>query len=198
MQRGNDTLRTVHTFRSLAENIYDSVNSLAPMVTEGFDITRVSFNELDNIMPEMIGYDHLWLGNYHANQAEIPTLFVRRGTTDTLTIEVASNYDELDTTTAASLMVCFDYNRDGAYDFEGNENILKTALAKGVKVHSRREFKKEFTIPADAHYGYMRMLVWVIDDSTAYMAGNHTSPGYREIRKTHLRRRALMCYRSSL
>lgn len=175
MQRGNDTLRTVHTFRSLAENIYDSVNSLAPMVTEGFDITRVSFNELDNIMPEMIGYDHLWLGNYHANQAEIPTLFVRRGTTDTLTIEVASNYDEMDTTTAASLMVCFDYNRDGAYDFEGNENILKTALAKGVKVHSRREFKKEFTIPADAHYGYMRMLVWVIDDSTAYMAGNHTS-----------------------
>ena len=174
-QRGNDTLRTVHTFRSLAENKYDSINSKAPTSVEGFNITRVSFNELDNIMPDMIGYDNLWLGNYNANQAEIPTLFVRRGTRDTLTIEVANSYNEMDSSTAASLCVYIDYNRDGEYDFSGNENILATALSKGIKVRSRHEYKKAFTIPESAHYGYMRMLVWVLDDSTAYISGNAAS-----------------------
>ena len=180
MQRGNDTLRTVHTFRSLAENKYDTINSMAPTVVEGFNITRVSYNELDNIMPDMIGYDNLWLGSYNANQAEIPTLFVRRGTIDTLAIEVANNYHEMDSSTAASLCVAIDYNRDGYFDFNGDENILKTPLAKGAKVRSRREFKKELTIPEYAHYGYMRMLVWVIDDSTAYIAGNDHSSANRD------------------
>lgn len=174
-QRGNDTLRTVHTFRSLAETIYDSINSMAPSDVAGFDITRVSFNELDNIMPDMIGYSSLWLGNYNANQAEIPTLFVRRGTEDTIALEVANNYNEVDSSTAASLMVCIDYNRDGVYDFNSTENIFNSPLAKGIKVRSRREIKRAFTIPEQAHYGYMRMLVWVLDDSTAYIAGNQSS-----------------------
>ena len=181
MQRGNDTLRTVHTFRSLAENIYDTINSMAPPSVEGFNITRVSFNELDNIMPDMIGYDNLWLGSYNANQAEIPTLFVRRGTVDTLTVEVANSYNEMDSSTAASLCVCIDYNRDGVYDFNGPENILKSTFSSGVKTRSRREYKKPFTIPEDAHYGYMRMLVWVLDDSTAYVAGNHSSSAHRDL-----------------
>lgn len=174
-QRGNDTLRTVHTFRSLAENVYDTINQYAPTSTAGFDITRVSFNELDNVMPDMIGYDNLVLGSYHANSAEVPCLYVLRGTQDTLTIEVANNQNEMDSSTAASLCVVIDYNRDGQYDFDGFENVTKTNLSKGVKVRSRREFKQALTIPEKAHYGYMRMLVWVDGDSAAYIQGLPTS-----------------------
>ena len=173
-QRGNDTLRTLHTFKSLAESKYDSINRFIPSTVDGFDIARVSYNELDVIMPDLIGYDHLWLGNYNARNAEIPTLFIRRGTEDTLTVMVANNYNELDTSTAASLCVAIDYNRDGEYDFDGNENITKTLFAKNAKVRSRKEFKTPLTIPDYAHYGYMRMLVWVHGDSTAYVNGIHT------------------------
>lgn len=177
MQRGNDTLRTVHTFRSLAESIYDSINQYAPSAVEGFDITRVSYNELDNIMPDLIGYSNLVLGKYTAASAEIPTLFMRRGTQDTLTIEVANNLDEFDSSTAASLCVCIDYNRDGRYGFNGIENITKSRIGtdKGIKVRSRRECKIPLTIPDSAHYGYMRMLVWVHGDSNAYRDGLHNA-----------------------
>ena len=178
MQRGNDTLRTVHTFRSLAETIYDSINSMAPTSPEGFDITRVSFNELENIMPDMIGYTSLKLGSYNPLNAEVPTLFIRRGTTDTLTVVVANNENENDTSTAASLMVVIDYNRDGVYDFKGDENITKSSMAKGVKVKSRKPYKKELTIPDYAHYGYMRMLVWVDGDESHYAEGNHAATSH--------------------
>ena len=87
----------------------------------------------------------------------------------------------MDSSTAASLCVCIDYNRDGVYDFNGPENILKSTFSSGVKTRSRREYKKPFTIPEDAHYGYMRMLVWVLDDSTAYVAGNHSSSAHRDL-----------------
>ena len=181
-QRGNDTLRTVHVFRSLAESKYDSINRYAPTSPSGFDITHVSFNELDNIMPDMIGYDNLWLGAYNPNNAEIPTLFVRRGTQDTLTIEVANNMDELDSTTGASLCVVIDYNRDGVYDFEDFENVtrngLGTVLNPAVKVHSRHPFQKVITIPESAHYGYMRMLVWVHGDSTLSATGLHNATNF--------------------
>ncbi len=178
-QRGNDTLRTPHTFKALAETMYDSINKYIPTSVEGFDITRVSFNELDNIMPDLIGYDNLWLGSYNPTNAEIPTLYVRRGTQDTLTIEVANNLDELDTTTAASLCVAIDYNRDGQYDFLGQENLTRRPLGSlGAKVHSRRPYKMNLTIPQSAHYGYMRMLVWVHGDSTVYTNGLHTATSH--------------------
>ncbi len=177
-QRGNDTLRYVHTFRSLAESIYDSIHNYYPTAVEGFDITRVSYNELDVNMPDMIGYDNLWLGNYNASNAEIPTLFVRRGTTDTLTIEVANNLDEMDSSTSASLCVAIDYNRDGFYNFDSIENLTTTPFSKGAKVRSRREFKLPLVIPESAHYGYMRMLVWVHGDSTAYISGLHNASSH--------------------
>lgn len=174
-QRGNDTLRTFHTFRTLAESTYDSINRLAPSEVTGFDISRVSFNELDNVMPDMIGYDNLWLGSYNPGSAEVPTLVVRKGTTDTLTIEVANNQNEMDTTTPASLFVVIDYNRDGQFNFDNYENILMArglTVTKGVKVRSRRAFKKAITIPPDsAQYGYMRMLVMVDADSTTFING---------------------------
>ena len=178
MQRGNDTLRTFHTFRSLAETIYDSINSMAPTSPEGFDISRVSFNELENIMPDMIGYTSLKLGSYNPLNAEVPTLFIRRGTTDTLTVVVANNQSENDTSSEASLMVVIDYNRDGVYDFEGKENITQTGLAMAAKVKSRKPYKKELTIPDYAHYGYMRMLVWVDGDPANFAQGNHVAANH--------------------
>jgi hypothetical protein len=174
-ERGNDTLRTLHTFKTLAETIYDSINHLAPDEVAGFDIKRVSFNELDNEMPDMIGYDNLWLGGYNASNAEIPTLVVRKGTTDTLSIEVANNNNEMDSSTAASLFVIFDYNRDGQFDFNNYENILKGGglfSTVGVKVNSRQTFQKVITIPPEAaQYGYLRMLVLVDGDSTTFVNG---------------------------
>lgn len=174
-ERGNDTLRYLHTFNTLAETTYDSINHLAPSDVSGFDIKRVSFNELDNEMPDMIGYDNLWLGNYNAGSAEIPRLVVRKGTSDTLSIEVANNLDEMDSSTAASLFVLVDYNRDGQYDFNNYENLLLGGggLAnKGVKVYSRQTYQKVITIPPEkAQYGHMRMLVIVDGDSTSYING---------------------------
>ena len=177
-QRGNDTLRTVHTFRSLAESTYDTINKYAPTSPAGFDITRVSYNELDNVMPDLIGYDNLWLGSYNPTNAEVPTLFVRRGTQDTLTIEVANNQDELDSSSAASLYVIIDYNRDGQYEFNGKENITKSLLAKAIKVRSRRPTQIPLTIPDYAHYGYTRMLVWVHGDSTLIVNGLETASAF--------------------
>ena len=174
-QRGNDTLRHLHVFKALAETIYDSINKYTPTAVEGFDITRVSYNELDNIMPDLIGYDNLWLGSYNPANAEIPTLFIKRGTQDTLTIEVANNQDEHDTTTAASLCVAIDYNRDGEYDFTGNENLTAMGSMLAAKVRSRKPYKIPLTIPDYAHYGYMRMLVWVDGDSTLFTDGLHSA-----------------------
>ena len=178
MQRGNDTLRTVHTFRALAENIYDTINSMQPENVDGFDISYVSYNELDNIMPDLIGYDNLKLCSYNASNAEVPTLFIRHGTTDTLTIEVANNQKESDSSTAASLCVCIDYNRDGRFDFDGFENVTRGDFTKGVKVRSRQPYQQLLTIPDSAHYGYMRMLVWVDGDSTAYVGGIHNADAH--------------------
>ena len=171
MQTGNDTLRTAHTFKALAENKYDSILQYKPTEEAGFDITRVSYNELDNVMPDLIGYTSLELGRYNATIDQIPCLYVRQGTQDTLTIEVANNENENDTRTAASLCVAIDYNRDGEYDLDGVENITKSGPTKGVKVRSRNPYQIPLTIPRAAHYGYMRMLVWVSNDSSAYISG---------------------------
>lgn len=177
-QTGNDTLRTAHTFRSLAENTYDSILQYAPTEPVGFDITRVSYSELDNVMPDLIGYTSLELGRYNRTIEQIPCAYFRHGTRDTLTIEVANNENENDTRTAASLCVAIDYNRDGQFDLDGNENITKQGSMKGVKVRSRTPYQLPLTIPSYAHYGYMRMLVWVSNDSTAYISGleNTVSP----------------------
>lgn len=172
----NDTLRYLHTFKTLSETIYDSINHLAPSDVAGFDIKHVSFNELDNEMPDMIGYDNLWLGNYNPGSAEIPRLVIRKGTMDTLTVEVANNLNEMDSSTAASLFVLIDYNRDGNYNFDNYENLLlgggSMNVTKGVKVYSRRPYQKAITVPpSKSQYGHMRMLVIVDGDSTSYVNG---------------------------
>lgn len=173
-ERHNDTLRTLHTFRALAESKYDTINYVIPSSVEGFDISYVSFNELDNIMPDLIGYDNLWLGSYTAANAEIPTLRIMPGMKDTISIEVANNMDESDTSTEASLFVLIDYNRDGKFNFDNDENLTKTNFAKGWKVKSRQVRRLEYTVPAadtSHQFGYMRMAVIVDGDATAYING---------------------------
>lgn len=170
-ERGNDTLRYIHNFCSLPETTYATANETdnAPHDTAGFDITRVSYYTLDNIMPDMIGYTNLFLSNYNEAAADVPHLVVRRGTSDTLTIEVANNQLEMDSTSKACLTVAIDYNRDGKYDFKGKENITLDSIrtTSGFQkryarvVQSRREVKIPLTIDSNAHYGFMRMMVWV-------------------------------------
>ena len=174
--RGNDTLRTIHTFRALPQNTYDSIQKYVPTSVEGFDITRVSFNEMDYDMPDMIGYDYLCLGNYTAANAEIPTLIMRPGTQDTLTIGIAHNKHEWDTTTPGAVCVAIDYNRDGLYDFDGFENLTRTANGKAMIVASRHELKLPITIPGpdSAQYGYQRMLIWVDGDTSLRANGLHS------------------------
>lgn len=189
MQRGNDTLRAPHTFYAKTENTYNSeynqVAAFEPEFVEGFDITRVSFNELDNVMPDLIGYDHLVLGSYNPAQAEVPTLYMRKGTTDTLTIEVANNENENDNTSRAALFVLIDYDRDGAYDITNYENLTLNNIEPAnpalpnysTTVTSRREFKLPYTVPADkAQYGFMRMMVFVVNDTTAGKNGVFDAP----------------------
>lgn len=175
--RGNDTLRTIHSFKALPQSTYDSILPMVPNSTVGFDITRVSFNELENIMPDMVGYDHLNLGSYTASQAEVPTLYVRAGTEDTLSVCIANNDQEWDTSTEASVCVVIDYNRDGRYGFETYENLTRDTVAHtyAAVVKSRHELQIPVTIkPNLAQYGYMRMLVWVDEDPDLATDGLHS------------------------
>lgn len=175
-QHNNDTLSTLHKFMTYAETTYDTIKFHSPATDEGFDITRVSFNTLDNEMPEMFGYRHRFLGNYNPNSAAVPTLYVRHGTTDTLFVEVANNANERDSSTGALLYVAIDYNRNGHYadGREGWKEVLTLQLDNGAiidyytKVQSRRTFALPLTIPNYAHYGYMRMLVLVDGDTSQH------------------------------
>lgn len=172
MQRGNDTLRTSHSFKALAERVYDSILSKEPDFVEGFDIKRVSYNTLDNMMPDLIGYSSVVLAGYNPTDNHIPCLHVTPGTMDTLIVEVANNQNENDKSTGANLCVAIDYNRDGQYDLAGNENITKSLTSWGVRVRSRQPYYIPLTIPTYAHYGYMRMMVWVDGDTLVNTSHN--------------------------
>lgn len=175
-QHNNDTLSTLHKFKTYAETAYDTIKFNSPNSDEGFDITRVSYNCLDNEMPEMFGYHHRFLGNYNPNNAAVPTLYLRHGTTDTLFVEVANNADEHDSSTAARLYVAIDYNRNGHYA-DGRQGwkevltcqrdmIADTVVDYYARVRSRQTYALPFTVPEYAHYGYMRMLVLVDGDTS--------------------------------
>ena len=185
-QHNNDTLGTIHSFKVIPETTYDSVRLFAPESDGGFDITHVTFNQLDHEMPEMFGYHHRSFGAYNPNSAEVPTLRMVRGTQDTLFIEVANNFDEKDSSTGAMLFVAIDYDRDGHYGDQtfysyGTREVLTyqpSFTGDGnffTKVRSRRRHAIPLTIPDYAQYGYMRMLVVV--DADTLTPHTHTFPG---------------------
>ena len=177
-QHNNDTLSTIHKFKTYAETAYDTIKYNMPTSDEGFDITRVAFDCLDNEMPDMFGYHHRFLGSYNPANAAVPTLYVRRGTTDTLFVEVSNNVSELDSNTPARLYVAIDFNRNGHYA-DGRQGwkevltcqrdtVVDTVVDYFARVRSRRTYALPFTIPDYAHYGYMRMLVLVDGDTSAH------------------------------
>ena len=176
-QHNNDTIGTIHKFKTYHENTYDTIRNLSPTSDEGFDIIRVSYNTLDNEMPEMFGYHHRYVGSYSSTNPDVPTLYMRHGTSDTLFVEVANNTAEHDSSTGAALYVAIDFNRNGHYadGRQGYREVLTcqydnsgTITDYYTKVRSRRTFALPFTIPSYAHYGYMRMLVLVDGDTSEH------------------------------
>ena len=79
--RRNDTIRTAYTFRSLAESQYNATTPGDP----SFDITRVSFNEIDYETPQQ-GRGYTNLGSYA--DPDYPVLHVTRGTSASLFVQV--------------------------------------------------------------------------------------------------------------
>lgn len=147
--RRNDTIRTSLTFRSLSENTYATTTSSSP----SFDITRVSFNEIDFDCPPMSrGFTNL--AGYNEPR-EYPTLHVTKGLTDSLIVQVTP----LDITAQSSRVMVWamiDFNRNGVFEPANGEELVS-----GVTMYDNAVFSEAITISNNASYGYMRMRVAV-------------------------------------
>lgn len=144
--RRNDTIRYDHTFRSLAESTYKRHKPTAPT----FDITRVSFNELDFECPPL-GRGLTDLATYAS--PDYPVVHVTKGLTDSLIVQVTP----LDGTAQADrvrIWAYIDFNRDGY--FTGSEELVS-----GDAFYDNTTFSTAITIDPNASYGYMRMRVVV-------------------------------------
>ncbi|MBR1549328.1 MAG: T9SS type A sorting domain-containing protein [Bacteroidales bacterium] len=144
--RRNDTIRTAYTFRSLAESLYNALASGNP----SFDITRVSFNEIDYETPQQ-GRGYTNLGSY--NDPDYPVLHVSRGLSDSIIVEVTP-LDGNAQSARVSGWVYIDFNRNGT--FEVSEAVVSEAI-----FYDREALRDVITIPATATPGYMRMRVAV-------------------------------------
>ena len=146
--RRNDTLRTAYTFRSLAESTYDPSQSGDP----SFDVTRVSFNEIDLDMPPL-QRGLTVLGTYNVATRDYPVLHVTRGLTDSLILEVtpanAENQRE-----RCKVWVFIDYNRSGT--FTADETLIS-----GEAFYNDQAFRTLLSIANNASLGYMRMRIAV-------------------------------------
>lgn len=156
--RVNDTIMQDYLFTTLPESIYTTPSVGAP---EGLDITRVSYNTLDNIVSE-VGFTYTNFGLYNEANRIVPALHVARLTTDTMTIEVANNESSDDFRTMARLQVLIDYDRDGY--FQTSEMIQNTLI------RSRVPHQFVLTIPATAHYGYTKMRIIANMDTSSTTA----------------------------
>lgn len=144
--RRNDTLRTPHTFRSLAESTYNPQASGHP----SFDVTRVSYNEIDFELPPL-GRGLTNLAMY--NDPDYPVLHVTRGTTDSLFIQVTP-LDATQQTSRCKAWVFIDFDRNGT--FSPDEEVVS-----GETFYDASIFSSIVTIAPNASYGYMRMRVAV-------------------------------------
>lgn len=162
--RRNDTIRNLLGTRQWPESQY-SVPVLA--YNTGLDITRVSFTNLDNFVPE-VGHSYLNFGNYL--NPEVEPLHLIKGTTDTMLIEVANSDNHADYNTEGFITVYIDYNRDGYFN-RGNMDIdsnwiNESEVAYWGMVHSRHPLKFVYTLPDTAALGYTRMRVVLHQGST--------------------------------
>jgi hypothetical protein len=144
--RRNDTLRTTYTFQSLSEGTYDPVGSSNP----SFDITRISFNEIDFDMPPL-GRSLTNLASYNA--PDYPVMHITRGTSDSLFVEITP-LDATQQIGRYKLWVFIDFDRSGT--FSDNE-----AVVNDYTFYSNDVASSFVTIPNNASYGYMRMRVVV-------------------------------------
>ena len=147
--RRNDTIRVPYTFHSLPESQYSVTHPSSPT----FDITRVSFNEIDYQTPQQgRGYTNLVSPSY--TNPDYPVLHVSRGLTDSILIEATP----LDGSAQASRLrawVLIDFNRDGVF------NSFDEELVTAEVFNDRQVLGKTITISNNATPGYMRMRVAV-------------------------------------
>lgn len=149
----NDTVMTPYTFETKAETYYNTptVDSI-----KGLDIVRVTYNSLENLVSE-VGFTYTNFGLYDPSARVVPALHVTRGTTDSMTVEVANNTNSSDYLSVGRLQVLIDYNRDGVWSPD--------EMVDNVVVRSRRPHSFLLTIPNNAEFGYMKMRVMVNMDT---------------------------------
>ena len=159
--RRNDTLRNVYTFRSLAESTYSISKSKDPT----FDITRVSFNEIDFDISQQ-GRSYTNLASYAA--PDYPVLHVRRGLSDSIFIEVTA----LDPTAQSERVLAWVYID---FDRNGNFNGTDEAVVPGEIFYDRQMLSSYISISNNASYGFMRMRVVVGRNSDFAATANPTT-----------------------
>ncbi|MBQ2508258.1 MAG: hypothetical protein II532_00630 [Bacteroidales bacterium] len=168
--RLNDTIRNLAVFHQKLENgVVDANGNFNSYSTPeignpaGHDITRVSYNTIDQITPE-VGHTYINFGNF--NNPEVPVLYMVKGTTDTMLVTFANNSRHDDYHSQAFLTVYVDYNQDG-YFSAGNEweDIHGFNIYKGEEVifadtvYCRQPIKFVYTLPDSCNLGYTRMRV---------------------------------------
>lgn len=145
----NDTVRVVKTFKTLKETTYNSPNP----GNLTFDITRVSFNEIDLDMPPLgRGYNNM--ATY--GSPEYPVTHVTRGMLDTILIQITA-FDQTAEDFRCRAAVYIDFDRSGTFTQAG-ENVVSA-----TQFYSNETFKAPVTISPTASTGYMRMRVVVAD-----------------------------------
>ena len=154
MIRMNDTIRENYVVHTLPESAYCTATVEH---AEGLDITRVSFNTLDWVVPEL-GRTYNNFGTY--TNPEVTPLHLTRGTTDSITIEVASSDDPEDHETEGRAIVYLDTKRNGSF-VKLTDFILRSRVPE----------TRMITIPSDASYGYMKMRI-VVDADTSNHGNN--------------------------
>ncbi len=144
--RRNDTMRFARTFRTLPESTYAPTGSGNP----SFDVTRVSFNEIDLVMPPL----GRGLSNMAAyNSPEYPVVHVTKGTVDSLIVEVTP-LDATSQSVRCKIWTYIDFDRNGV--FTNNERLVS-----GETFYDNQAFATQIAIANDASYGYMRMRIAV-------------------------------------
>ncbi len=145
--RRNDTISTAKSFRSLPESRYNPSKPGNP----SFDITRVSFNEIDFECPPL-GRGLTELASPFADP-DYPVVHVSRGLNDSLIVQVTP-LDATAQTERVKIWVYIDFDRNGI--FTSNETLVN-----GDAFYDNTTFGTTLTISDDASYGYMRMRIAV-------------------------------------
>ncbi len=145
--RRADTLRSIYTFRSLAESLYGATKP-----TEStFDVTRISFNEIDMDIPPL-GRGYTELAAY--DNPEYPVLHITKGTVDSLILQVTP-FDAEAQANRVKVWVFIDFDRSGTF------NTSNELLIPGDVFYDNTIYSGSLTIPHDVSYGYMRMRICV-------------------------------------